>query len=230
MKAIKKRSIDVSHEGHSPNFLPEIIKLCQDLNEKEAIIYQEEETKPFLFETSRLIIRRFYNDDVTGVHELANDRQESIMKNYDHQWPTDYKECKDVTDWLTTQENMWAVCIKPDFKLIGMITFNSVDENNMVDLGHVWHTKFWNDNLDTEAISLMVQYAFETLEVESVTANNPLECEQQIAPLKKIGMDITNTNEGAFTSDEYGNPIKFVGCNMVIRKEKWNSLNDLYKK
>ncbi len=222
MKAIKKFSFEDVPQDFSPKFLPEIINLVREMNEKEAIVYHSTESKPFLFETSRLIIRRFYPDDVEGVHELANDRQNSEMKNFDHQWPTDYKGCKDATDWFSTQENMWAVCTKPDFKLIGMLVFNSLDENKMVDLGHVWHTKYWNARLDTEAISLMVQYAFEKLDAAGVYAGNPLECEAQIAPLREIGMEITETGQASFTNDEQGNPIYFTGCKMVITRDMWN--------
>jgi RimJ/RimL family protein N-acetyltransferase len=226
MSAIKKLSFYNTANNYLPKSLPEILRLANQLSEKEAFIYQTETTKPFLFETNRLIIRRFYPDDTEGVLELAKDRQNSEMKNYDHQWPTDPKGCNDATNWLSTQSNMWAVCIKPDFKLIGMITFNTMDENNRVDLGHVWHTSYWGSQLDTEALSLMVQYAFEKLGACGVYAGNPLECEAQIAPLKEIGMEITETRQASFVKDEQGNPIYFTGCKMEISKEKWSALSN----
>ncbi|MHA6533935.1 GNAT family N-acetyltransferase [Paenibacillus sp. BAC0078] len=223
MEAVKKLSFQEMPQDYSPNKLPEIIKLARALGGQEAVIYQTAAAKPFLFETSRLMIRRFYPEDAAGVHELANNRQNSEMKNFDHQWPTDYKGCKEATDWFCTQENMWAVCLKPEYTLIGMIVFNSVDANNRVDLGHVWHTEYWNSRLDTEAISLMVQYAFEELGADGVYAGNPLECAPQIAPLQEIGMEITETRQASFVNDELGNPIFFTGCKMEITRERWNA-------
>ncbi len=80
------------------------------------------------------------------------------------------------------------------------------------------------DELDTEAISLMIQYAFEKLGVSGVYANNPLNYAAQIHPLKQVGLEITETMTGSFANDEQGNPITFPGCKMVITKEKWERL------
>lgn len=82
-----------------------------------------------------------------------------------------------------------------------------------------------NNSLDTEALSLMAQYTFEKLGVNGVTAGNPLECEEQIAPLKALGMEITDTFTGSLVNDEKGNPIEFTGCVMLITSEKWEANN-----
>lgn len=222
MLAIKKLRTEEFHTDYSPRILPEIIKLAKEVNEKEAVIYTKGRTNPYLFETNRLIIRHFFPEDTEAIQSLAINRQNSEMKNYDHQWPTDYEGCKGVAEWFSIQENMWAVCLKPELNIIGMISFNTVDELNQLDLGHVWHTNYQKDKLDSEALSLMTQYAFEKLNVDAVYANNPLECETQLAPLKDMGAEITETSRGFFVKDEQDNPIYFTGCKMVITKDKWD--------
>lgn len=223
MEAKKNVSMHELPQDYSPRFVPEIIKLARQLREQDARIYQLADQQPFLFETSRLIIRRFYPEDADQVQELAQDRHRSEMKNYDHPWPTDEQGCREATHWFATQENMWAVCLKPDYVLIGMIVFNPVNEANMVDLGHVWHTGYWEAKLDTEAIALMVQYAFEKLEAAAVYAYNPLECPTQTAPLLDVGMTVTETMpNSSFVKDEQGSPIYFTGCKMMITRERWN--------
>ncbi len=221
MGALKKLSLEELPQSFSPKSLPEIVNLVKKINEKEAVVYRGKEQKPYLFETSRLIIRRFYPEDTQGVYELAVNRNQSEMKYMDHPWPSDFEGCRAATEWFASTDNMWAVCLKPDFNLIGLIVYNSMDENKQIDLGHVWHTDYWKCGLDTEALGLMVQYAFQRLGAEGVYAYNPLHCEPQIAPLAEIGLEVTHSSEASFTNDDKGNPVTFTGCKMELSKEKW---------
>ena len=91
--------------------------------------------KNCLFETSRLIIRRFYPEDTQGVYELAVNRNQSEMKYMDHPWPSDFEGCRAAAEWFASTDNMWAVCLKPDFNLIGLIVYNSMDENKQMGSG-----------------------------------------------------------------------------------------------
>jgi RimJ/RimL family protein N-acetyltransferase len=209
--AVRKLLFEEMPKDYSPRYIQEIIRLARELDDKEAVIYRSGRTGPCLFETSRLVIRRFCPGDAAEVKKLAVNRQNSVMKNFDHQWPTDDEGTRQAAEWFSGQENMWAVCLKPDYPLIGMIVFNSVDKNNMIDLGHVWHTDYWSGRLDTEAISLLVQYAFDVLKADGVYAGNPLECAPQLAPLFDIGMEVTETAQASFINDEKGSPIWFTG-------------------
>lgn len=225
MNAAKKIEIENLPQDFSPQTLPEILKLAKKIKGDVALIY-ERLNKPFFMETDRLIIRRFTTEDTEAVFELSNDRNNSSMKNFDHQWPTDMEGCKGATAYFAGEDIYYAVCLKPSMKLIGFIAYNSVTDDGILDLGHVWHTAYQDNDLDTEALSLMTQYAFEKLGANGVTAGNPLECEEQIAPLKTLGMEITEIRESAsFVNDEHGNPIKFTGCKMLITREKWEAKN-----
>jgi [ribosomal protein S5]-alanine N-acetyltransferase len=223
MGAIRKLLFEEVPQSYSPKHLPEIIRLAGELHEQEAVVYRQGAAGPVLFETGRLLIRRFVPGDATAVQELAVDRHHSEMRHRDHPWPTDEKGCREATEWFSGQDNMWAVCLKPDYRLIGMVVFNTVDERNMVDLGHVWHTRYWHAGLDTEALSLMVRYAFEVLAADGVFAYNPLDCAPQIAPLLELGLIVTETNQASFARDEQGEPIYFTGCKLVLERERWNA-------
>jgi len=183
--------------------------------------------RPFFMETVRLLIRRFSIEDTEAVFELANDRMRSSMRNFDHPWPTDMEGCKNIAAFFAGQgqDIFYAVCLKPSMKLIGFVSYNSVSEDGVLDLGHVWHTAYQDNSLDTEALSLMTRYAFEKLSVGGVCARNPLDCEEQIAPLKSIGMEIIGTGTASLANDENGKPIEFTGCEMLITREKWEADN-----
>ena len=225
MSTVKKIEFENLPQDYSPSTLPEIMKLAKKITGSAAFVY-ERLNKPFFMETDRLIIRRFTAEDAEAVLELSLDRFNSSMKNFDHQWPTDIEGCKGATVYFAGQDIYYAVCLKPSMRLIGFIAYNSVNDDGILDLGHVWHTAHQDNSLDTEALSLMTQYAFEKLGVNGVTAGNPLECEEQIAPLKTIGMEIVETREKAsFVNDENGKPIEFTGVKMLITKEQWEAGN-----
>ncbi|NJD02326.1 MAG: GNAT family N-acetyltransferase [Ruminiclostridium sp.] len=220
MNTVKKIELEALPQDFSPHTLPEILKLAKKIKGDAALVY-ECLNKPFFMETDRLIIRRFTVEDAEAVYELSNDRMNSSMKNFDHQWPTDMEGCKGAAAYFASEDIYYAVCLKPSMKLIGLIAYNSVDDIGVLDLGHVWHTVYQNNDLDAEALSLMTQYAFEKLGVNGVCAKNPLDCEEQIAPLKALGMEITDTFTGSLVNDEKGNPIEFTGCVMLITRKQW---------
>jgi RimJ/RimL family protein N-acetyltransferase len=212
-------------EGYFPKSLPEIIKLTKELREQQAVIYHNAGV-PFLFHTNRLIIRRFHPEDAEGLLVLAKDKEASPLATRDHKWPTDLDSCRKIAEYFSSDDSFWAVCIKPSYEIIGMITYNTISEDNMVDLGHIWRMPYMRDEIDTEAISLMVQYAFEKLGVCGVYAYNPLDYEAQLYPLKRVGMEITEITEGgSFVNDEQGKPIIFTGCKLLIIKEQWDRRN-----
>ena len=99
-----------------------------------------------------LIIRRFTTEDTEVVLALSLDRMQSSMRNFDHQWPTDLEGCKNTAAYFAGEDIYNAVCLKPYMKLIGFIAYNSVNDNGILGLGHVWHTAYQDNSLDTEAL------------------------------------------------------------------------------
>ncbi len=222
MDTVKDIKIENLPKDFHPKTLSEILELTKKVKGNTALVYVHLNKLVFM-ETERLIIRRFMPEDTEAVYELANARMSSSMKDFDHQWPTDLEGCRAAVAYFSGEDIYYAVCLKPSMKLIGFIAYNSVDANGILDLGHVWHTTYQNNDLDTEALALMAQYTFEQLGINGVCARNPLECEEQIAPLKSIGMEIIDTNKASFVNDASGNPIEFSACWMLITRDKWEA-------
>ncbi|WP_058302000.1 GNAT family N-acetyltransferase [Gorillibacterium timonense] len=219
MNPAKKLVVEQLPQGFTPKSLPEIIRLAKNMNKETAVVHQNAEG-PVLFETDRLIIRRFTDEDGEAVCVLANDKEASPLAGRDHKWPTDQDGCREAARYFASEDSFWAVCLKPDYEMIGMITFNSVDEFNRIDLGHVWRMPFMRDELDSEAIALMIQYAFEKKNADGVYAYNPLDYEAQLHPLKQSGMEVVEVFENAsFPSDAEDTPPTFTGCKMMITRK-----------
>jgi len=97
--------------------------------------------------TARLLIRRFTKDDWVSIQALAKDKESSDGAVYDHTWPTSDEGCKGMAGYLSGKESFWAVCLKDDGSVIGLLSFNDVDEKARLDLGHMFHTEYRRDRL-----------------------------------------------------------------------------------
>ena len=173
------------------------------------------------FETRRLSIRAFTAGDWAGIQELAKDKESSQGANYDHAWPTSEDGCKGMADYLSNNRGAyWAVCLKDDGRLIGLIKLSPEDDRRH-ELGHVFHTRFSGGDYDAEAIGRMMDHAFEHVDIRSIVAKNAEEWAGQLAPLKKLGMKVTGRGKGSFHTDPSGKPIAFIGCTMEITREEW---------
>jgi len=177
-------------------------------------------------ETERLVIRRFTEDDWAEIQKLAVNKESSEFGKYDHRWPTSEEGCKGMAGYLSKSESYWAVCLRDGGRIIGLLALNDIDEHGALDLGHIFHTDFVSGDHDTEALRCIMDYAFTSLDIQSIYCNNAEEWAVQLAPLKKLGLKLKPRPEGAaqkssFQKDEDGKPIEFVGCRMVITKEEW---------
>ncbi len=139
------------------------------------------------FETERLIIRNYRFDDWKSIQALAVNKETSRYAKYDIAWPTSDEECQNMARFLSGTDFFWAVCLKEDGRLIGLIAFNSIDETRTLDLGHLFHTDYLSGDIMFEALRRMVQYIFDELEVDRIGAHNVAEWTEQIAPLKSLG-------------------------------------------
>ena len=179
------------------------------------------------FETDRLIIRRFVHEAWAGVQELAKDKESSEAAAWDHAWPTSEEGCKGAVDYFAKRDTCWAVCLKEGKTLIGFISFNEIDDDKRLDLGHLFHRKFSSQDYDTEALRRMMDHAFTHLGVRSIHGDNAEEWTAQLAPLKKLGMTVVEPQaelrgkKSSFRKNPDGTPIEFVGCRMQITREEW---------
>ena len=173
------------------------------------------------YETERLVIRNFRPDDWKRIQALANNKETSKFAKYDLTWPTSDDGCKKTAEFLSGTDFFWAVCLKEDGRLIGLIAFNSIDENRTLDFGHVFHTDYMSEEITTEALQRMVQYAFDELEIDRIVTHNAADWEGQIEPLRKLGMRKTGEGMTSFPTNPNGTPIEFLANTLEITKEEW---------
>lgn len=152
-------------------------------------------------ESKRLIIRRFTANDGEDLKEYAIYKESAGFDAWE-KWPTDSDGCRDVAEFFAGSDNYWAVCRKTDGKMIGFISFNNVNEEKHLDLGHGFTLEHNQAGEDVEVMELMIQYAFENLDIVAVDTHNVMEWKEQVAPLFKLGF-IEIEDRMQITRDEW---------------------------
>ncbi len=169
------------------------------------------------YETERLIIRNFQFDDWKAIQVLAVNKETSRFAKYDIIWDTSDDGCKKAAEFLSGTNAFWAVCLKDDGKLIGLIAYNGIDENRTLDVGHLFHTDYMSAEIMTEALRRMVQYSFDELEIDRITTHNAADWKGQIEPLYRLGMKKT----GEQIDNPDGTSVKFTTYILGITREEW---------
>jgi RimJ/RimL family protein N-acetyltransferase len=147
-------------------------------------------------ETTRLTIRPFSPDDWKGTQELTINKMSPKMDPHDHDLPTDDEGCKKMAEWFAKQsDQFFAVFLKSNQRLIGFLTFNGVDDNQQLDVGHVIHTEFQDNDHDKEALEVIIDHAFAIKDIRSIVTRNPPDWEDQNAPLKALGFRLDDQGE-----------------------------------
>jgi AraC-like DNA-binding protein/RimJ/RimL family protein N-acetyltransferase len=177
------------------------------------------------YETERLVIRNFKYDDWKAIQALAINKESSRYARYDVTWPTTDNGCKETAKFLAGNDSFWAVCLKENGLLIGLIAYNGIDENRTLDIGHLFHTDYMSEEITTEALRRMVQYAFDELEISRITTHNAADWKGQIEPLRRLGMKKTGEITDTFSADSDKTSFKFNTYILGITRKEWENLN-----
>ncbi len=121
--------------------------------------------------------------------ELGIDKESAPTAKYDSPWPTDESGARDAVGYMSANGDYWGVFLKGTNQMVGFVAYNSVSGAGELDLGHIFHTRFADGDLETEALGTMVQHAFEVLPIDAIVARNHPEWESQFVPLRKLGME-----------------------------------------
>jgi ribosomal-protein-alanine N-acetyltransferase len=128
--------------------------------------------------TERLNLRRIYDTDGEEIFFLRSDKGMLQFLDRDPAQSTD-----EARQWIRTinegidgnQYIAWAIALKNDPKLIGTISFwNIKKEHYRAEIGYALHTLFQGRGLMQEAMTVVLDYGFNSMKLHSVEANiNP---------------------------------------------------------
>jgi RimJ/RimL family protein N-acetyltransferase len=146
-------------------------------------------------ESERLILRGLEPEDFNDFWELSKNWKEAPGPDFD-KFPIDENGCNNFFDYsLKNSGGTRFIYLRSEKKIIGLVSMNGIDADGQMDMGHIIHSSYQNDDIDREALSMFVDSIFRTTEAQAIITNNDPD-KKQNAPLYSIGFKDRNENGG----------------------------------
>lgn len=114
------------------------------------------EEKIIIAETERLILRRYTENDLQDLYEyLSNPR----VVQYEPYKPMNIEETKSNLAWRISTEEMVAVELKSNHKMIGNVYMGKRDFESL-EIGYVFHEDYWGKGYAKESCMALISLAF----------------------------------------------------------------------
>lgn len=171
------------------------------------------------FETNRLIIRPWSEDDAEDLYKYASDVEVGVPAG----WPphTSVENSREIIRAVLSAPETYAVCLKEDGKAIGSIGFHRNDlaeKDDEYELGYWIGKPFWGQGLIPEASIELLRYAFEELGMNRIWCGHYDGNVKSRRVQEKLGFVYHHTTEGIEVS--LLGEIR-TGNVMLLTKEEW---------
>jgi len=145
-----------------------------------------------IFETPRLILSRFTEEDAPLILQLNSDPD--IVKYVHERILQTEEDARDIIVNIILPQyannlGRWAMYTKADNEFIGWCGLKHIPAKNEIDLGYRLNKSAWRKGFATEAASHTLEYGFNTLQLPLITGKAHVENIASLKILEKIGMN-----------------------------------------
>ena len=143
-------------------------------------------------ETKRLILRRIAMRDAEDI--FAYSRDEEVARHVLWSAQKDVGEAKDYCRFMMKryrcdQPSSWGIIEKATGRLVGTIGYMDYTEDNAtVEVGYSLARWLWNGGYMTEALSRVIGYTFENMDINRIEAQHELTNPSSGRVMEKCGM------------------------------------------
>lgn len=137
---------------------------------------KKEDLKLFIkipqLKSERLILRKITDKDLNDVFEYARDEKVSKYLLWSPHVSKSYtKKYINILDIKYRRGEFYDWGLEYEGKMIGTCGFTSFSlENNSGEVGFVLNSSYWNLGIATEAVKLVLEYGFKTLNLNRIEA------------------------------------------------------------
>ena len=154
-------------------------------------------------ETQRLTLRDIRMDDVLEYYErLYGDGDVCRYMLFDpHQDISESMASIEKTQERYASGNCyrWGIALQEDGSLIGVIELLRFDEAaSTCSFAYMLGCDYWNQGYATEALSAVIRFAFEKLEIDRILVDHMSPNAASGAVMRKVGMTHTGTEQGKY--------------------------------
>ncbi len=143
-------------------------------------------------ETKRLILRRITMRDAKDIFAYSKDAE--VARHVLWSAQKDESEAKDYCRFMMKryrcdQPSSWGIIEKATGKLVGTIGYMDHNEDNAtVEVGYSLARWLWNSGYMTEALSRVIAYTFDAMDINRIEAQHELENPSSGRVMEKCGM------------------------------------------
>ena len=143
-------------------------------------------------ETPRLILRRIVMSDAKDIFAYSCD--EEVARHVLWSAQESVSEAKEYCRFMmrkyrNDEPSSWGIIEKKTNRLVGTIGFMDYSEDNAsAEVGYSLAHWLWNGGYMTEALSCVIDYAFETMELNRIEAQHELTNPSSGRVMEKCGM------------------------------------------
>ena len=159
----------------------------------------------FIFETERLVIRRFSPSDSEEFAQILTDPEVCYFE------PsgvfTRENALKEAAK-LEQDKRFFAVVLKENNFLIGKLFFEDKDFFGAYEIGYTFNRSYWGKGYALESVKGMFRYAFEKTNVRRIIAEVDIKNTRSVDLLERAGMRREGVfkKSAAFRKNSLGEP------------------------
>ena len=152
-------------------------------------------------ETQRLILRLFEESDLADLNEYASVEGVGEMAGWKHH--KTIEESKRILDMFIEEKNVFAIVLKENGKVIGSVGLhpswaNCEDdyrELKQKEVGYVLSKAYWGRGLVPEAVTAVIEYCFDTLDLDAVSVGYFKTNDQSRRVIEKCGFKFVKSDK-----------------------------------
>jgi len=150
------------------------------------------------FETERLVLRPFVEEDAVELHRILNG--DDVLKYFPGPGSPPLEKAErfvahQIKQWEETGYAWWAADLKETERLIGWNGLQFLPETDETEIGFLIDRDSWGQGLTTEAGRVGVRFAFETVGLEELIALAHPENLASQRVIEKLGLAFVEETE-----------------------------------
>lgn len=150
-----------------------------------------------IFQTKRLILRPWRDDDAENLYKYASDKDVGIPAGWLPHTSIEYS--REIIRTVFSATEIYAVCLKDDGKAIGCVGLHRNDiaeSDDEYELGYWLGKEFWGMGIIPEASRELIRYAFEDLGMKRIWCGHYEGNVKSRRVMEKLGFVYHHKTEG----------------------------------
>jgi [ribosomal protein S5]-alanine N-acetyltransferase len=140
--------------------------------------------------TERLNLREIKQDDAESIYKLLSNPE--VIKHDSFELFTNIKQAEDLIKCFSDEYKQrssifWGICLKNESEIIGFCKCEIEIPEVRAEFGYDLRHEYWNMGIMTEALDSIIEFTFNTIDVNRIEALVSTKNNGSIRVLEKLG-------------------------------------------